>query len=315
MNTVTLGLTLTLLCIFGSISSESFDDITEKYNIYLEKINDKYGTNLTLINIGRWSESFASGSKYRFLNIDSMMMNERGKDNCMMLIHEKQTMNYVRVDIECIYFGFRYSFESLNIITDPKQLAEFTKEVQFYLEKINEQNKGVQLQFNRSHLATTQTFYGELREMIAEINENDQVVSCKIKLWEQTQMNYARMDVECGEEKHKYAFEQPGVYLDGYHDLDEKQLQMLNGKLSPIFNILQKQYADFRYTLKRLVNGKQHAIDHIDYIVKHFIVTAEATNKANEVKQCHSEFYLDRFSNYKPMEIECGERTFRYTPL
>lgn len=117
---------------------------------------------------------------------------------------------------EC--YGLKYSFESLNIITDHKQLEDLTNKVEFYLGKINEQNQGVQLKFNRSHLATIQTDFGLLYEMFAEMHENGQLISCEIKLWEQVQMNYVRMDVECGTEKRKYTFER--AIWDGYHDLD-----------------------------------------------------------------------------------------------
>lgn len=310
----TIALCLTLLCVLGASSLESQEEIVEKYNFYLDKINEKYGLNLTLISIGSW-EGF-DYTDFHFRNVDSMMMNEYGReDKCPMVIYELQTMNYVRVDIECVYFGLTYSFESLNIITDPKQLGDLTKKVESCLAKINEQNQGVQLKFNRSHFATIQTNYGLSYEMFAEIDENGQLVGCKINLWKQISMNYERMDVECGTEKRKYAFEERGVYAGGYVDLNGSELQTLSVKLPEIFDWLKKLHTDFKYTLKRVVSGKYQFINHIEYIVKHFIATAEVTDAANDVKQCHCEFYLNRFGQYRPFEIECGGKTFRYVPF
>lgn len=179
----TITLCLTLFCVFGGISSDVHDAIAETFNIYLDKINEKYGLNLKLIGIQSGGGGFDSPDN-RFHKIRAMMMNEYGnKDECMMLINERQNMNYVRVDIECVYYGLKYSFESLNIITDHKQLEDLTNKVEFYLGKINEQNQGVQLKFNRSHLATIQTDFGLLYEMFAEMHENGQLISCEIKLF------------------------------------------------------------------------------------------------------------------------------------
>lgn len=303
---------LTLLCVFGGISSFVDDARAETYNIYLAKINEKYGLNLKLIEIVYGGGGYDS-EDYRFDEIRSMIMNEYGnKDECAMHIIEKHKMNYVQVAIECVYYGFKYSFESLNFIADHKQLEDLTNKVEFYLAKINEQNQGVQLKFNRSHLATVQTDYGLSYEMFADIHENGQLVGCRMKLWEQNLENYQRMDVECGTEKRKYTYER--AIWDGYHDLDEKELQMLKPQLSAIFSILGDKHKDFGFTLMRIVNGKRQAVDDIEY-KKHFIVTAEANDRANEFKQCHCEFYQDRYGNYQPCEVDCGGKTFRYTPI
>lgn len=90
-------------------------------------------------------------------------------------------------------------------ITDENELNELVDRVKTHLKKLGDTQKGANLEFVRVKSAEYRVATGFIYTLVAEINENEATnVDCTINLWEKPWLDFVKLDVECGDEKHKY---------------------------------------------------------------------------------------------------------------
>lgn len=134
-------------------------------------------------------------------------------------------------------------------------------------------------------------------------------------------MQFVKLDLECGEEKRKYAFashphdsrrkRQIGT-LGGFQDMSPAGLSDLKPKLTTTFDHLSSQHEDFDLTLKHLESGKYQVVAGTIYQLK-----VKATPKAtpSEEKLCDVEILEDLKSEFERVTVKCEhkDKTFLYS--
>lgn len=89
-------------------------------------------------------------------------------------------------------------------ITDAKEIKDLEQKAIAHLKKLSDSENGPNLEFIRTKSAEYQVVAGMIWRLVAEINENKEPVDCSIEIYEKPWLNFAQLDVECGEEKRKY---------------------------------------------------------------------------------------------------------------
>lgn len=92
-------------------------------------------------------------------------------------------------------------------ISDTQQLTKLTQTLSTHLHKLDGQANGGNLTLLHIHSATSQTVAGISYNLFAELKENKVEVNCTIKLWEQSRLNFVKLDLECDDKKRTYAYE------------------------------------------------------------------------------------------------------------
>ncbi|XP_055309719.1 uncharacterized protein LOC129573342 [Sitodiplosis mosellana] len=201
-------------------------------------------------------------------------------------------------------------------ITDETKLTELRNSVTTHMSKLSGQQNGAQLEFIKIHTATSQTVAGSLYKIIAEINENNQIVNCTVSLWEKPWENFVKLDVECGEEpKRTYGWRSdqaettteqlPLRVFGGFSPLSEEALADLHPKVTESFTQLGKKHDDFDLIVKRILSGKSQVVAGTRYVL-----TVEATNPKDEVKTCEADIWEKTWENFFRVQLKCQEKDY-----
>lgn len=206
-------------------------------------------------------------------------------------------------------------------ITDQAKLGEIRQTLSTHLKKLDGQASGGNLELVQTHYITSQVVAGVLYDVLAEIKENNTPVNCTISLWEKPWMDFVKLDLECGDEKRKYAYashpegsrrkRQFGGF-GGFQDLSAAGLEELKPKLTTAFTQLSSTHDDFDLTFKHLESGKYQVVAGTNYELK---VKGTPKANANEEKLCDVEISENLKDEFVRVSAKCEHKskTFLYT--
>lgn len=208
-------------------------------------------------------------------------------------------------------------------VTDQVKLGEIRQTISKHLKKLDGQASGGNLELVQTHYVTSQVVAGVLYDVFAELKENDTPVNCTINLWEKPWMDFVKLDLECGDEKRKYAYashpegsrrkRQFGGF-GGFQDLSEAGLNDLKSKLPTAFSHLSSKHDDFDLTFKHLESGQYQVVAGTNYQLK---VKAAPSSNANDEKLCDVEISENLKGEFVLVKAKCDhkDKTFVYSTL
>lgn len=201
-------------------------------------------------------------------------------------------------------------------ISDEQKLADLKQTLSKHLHKLDGQANGGNLTLVTIYSATSQVVAGAAYNLYAELKENEVNVNCSVKLWERLWLDFVKLDLECGAENRKYAYETPLNAAEnaessqkakrqvpgGYQNLSPDGLNELLPKLAAIFDKLSSQYEDFDVKLERVSGGRYQMV-----AGKHYIVNVETTQKGNgNAQQCEADIFENFKLEFETVKVECG---------
>lgn len=201
-------------------------------------------------------------------------------------------------------------------ITDQTQLNELTQKVKSYMVEFNKEGFGAHLELIHTHSATVQVVAGVRYVLMADLMENHKQAECKIALWEKPWLNFAKMDIECGNGQRKYSFQtmhkemhSDAVQSDEYaHGADKsitdrRQLMALTKDLTGYLN----EFSAQGFVQLKLVKLNSATVQTMsDQKLRYVIMAMLLENKQNA--ECKVKLIKKlSLKNYVKMDVECGD--------